>query len=192
MPTVLTHPAAALLKSWFPRVPGRAIPIGAALTILPDADVAAFAMGIPYEHVLGHRGITHSLLFALVMALLGTLFTPRPGRATFTFLFLCAVSHPLLDALTDGGLGVALLAPFSNERYFLPWTPIRVSPIGPGFFSARGMETLVSEVVWVWLPVGLVAFLGRRVIKENRGPGGPGRPARVAPRKTRRGSRKSD
>ena len=56
------------------------------------------------------------------------------GRvATFAFLFLCTMSHALLDALTDGGLGVAFFSPFSNERYFFPWTPIRVSR----FFSAR-------------------------------------------------------
>lgn len=31
--------------------------------------------------------------------------------------------------LTDGGLGVAFFSPFDNKRYFLPWRPIRVSPI---------------------------------------------------------------
>lgn len=74
------------------------------------------------------------------------------------------MSHPLLDALTDGGLGVAFFSPFSNERYFFPWTPIRVSPIGGSFFSARGIETLRSELVWVWGPVIVVAALGKYVV----------------------------
>lgn len=165
MPTILTHPAITLLKPWWPRVSSRAVFAGALLTVLPDADVVAFAFGIPYEHMLGHRGITHSFAFAAFTAWLAMLAlrTREHRGATYTFLFLCAVSHPLLDALTDGGLGVALLAPFSNERYFFPWTPIRVSPIGAGFFSARGLETVMSEVVWVWLPLIALSMLGKYV-----------------------------
>jgi inner membrane protein len=71
------------------------------------------------------------------------------------------MSHGLLDAMTDGGLGVAFFAPFHNERFFFPWTPIRVSPIGAGFFSARGLTTLKSELLWVWLPCVVAATLGR-------------------------------
>ncbi len=166
MPTIITHPAVALLKTWFPRLSSGAVRLGAVLTVLPDADVVAFALGIPYEHMLGHRGITHSIAFAVVAAVIGTLLVER-RLATFTFLFICALSHPLLDALTDGGLGVALFAPFSNERYFFPWTPVRVSPIGAGFFSARGMETLASEVVWVWVPVGVATLLGKYLAKRD-------------------------
>jgi inner membrane protein len=163
MPTIITHPLTALLKTWWPDVPRRAIPAGAILTVLPDADVVAFVFGIPYEHMLGHRGITHSIAFATGVALLGTalLRVPAHRRATFTFLFVCAISHPLLDALTNGGLGVALFAPFSNQRYFFPWTPIRVSPIGAAFFSPRGFATLLSEMRWVWLPVALLAIAGK-------------------------------
>jgi inner membrane protein len=170
MPTILTHPAAALLKSCFPRVPARAVPLGALLTILPDADVAAFALGIPYEHMLGHRGLTHSIAFALVTALLGTLaLRVRPhAEPTFAFLLLCALSHPLLDALTNGGLGVAFFAPFSNHRYFSPWTPIQVSPIGAGFFSARGLVTVKSELLWVWLPLALLALSGKYLRDRKR------------------------
>jgi inner membrane protein len=163
MPTILTHPAVALLKTWWPRLPRRVALAGAIATILPDLDVAAFALGIPYEHPFGHRGFTHSIVFALIVTVLFTwmLRVPEYRRATFVFLFLCAMSHPVLDAMTDGGLGIAFFAPFHNERYFLPWTPIRVSPIGGGFFSARGMETLRSELVWVWLPCVLAAITGR-------------------------------
>ncbi|MDQ3280612.1 MAG: metal-dependent hydrolase [Acidobacteriota bacterium] len=132
-------------------------------TVLPDADVLSFALGIPYEHLLGHRGFTHSIVFALVVAAIATrvVAAREQRRAAFAFLFLCAISHPLLDALTNGGLGVALFAPFSNHRYFFPWTPIRVSPIGAGFFSARGIETLRSEAVMVWLPVIAASVLAR-------------------------------
>ena len=154
MPTIVTHSAVALLKF---RLPIRVAIVGAVLTILPDFDTIGFAYGIPYGSTFGHRGFTHSILFALVTATLATL-TLRM-RSAFLFLFFCAISHPILDALTDGGLGIAFFSPFSNRRYFFPWHPIRVSPIGPGFFSARGLETLRSELLWVWLPCVALALL---------------------------------
>ena len=62
-------------------------------------------------------------------------------------------SHGFLDAMTDGGLGVAFYSPFNNTRYFLPWTPIRVSPIGVSrFFTGRGLAVIQSELLWIWLP----------------------------------------
>jgi inner membrane protein len=55
---------------------------------------------------------------------------------------------------------VAFFAPFDNSRYFFPRRPIRVSPISvSGFFSARGLPVLRSELQWVWLPAAVVAIL---------------------------------
>jgi inner membrane protein len=69
-------------------------------------------------------------------------------------LLAVTATHGLLDAMTDGGLGIAFFSPFDLQRYFLPWRPIHVSPIGVGrFFSARGLRILWSEIFWVWLPV---------------------------------------
>ena len=164
MPTIFTHPAVTLLRPWFGDIPRRAVIAGVIGSILPDLDVAAFALGIPYEHPLGHRGFTHSFLFALLYAALCALIL----RTRSPFIFLCTVSHTLLDALTDGGLGVAFFAPFSNARYFFPWTPIRVSPIGAGFFSPRGLETLASEAMWVWAPCVALALLGRALVQRNQ------------------------
>jgi inner membrane protein len=67
----------------------------------------------------------------------------------------------LLDAMTTGGIGVALLAPFDVTRYFFPWRPIAVSPIGIArFFSERGVAVLLNEAVWVGLPCLLLACAG--------------------------------
>ncbi len=69
-------------------------------------------------------------------------------------VFLVTLSHGLLDAMTNGGLGVAFFSPFDTTRYFLPWRPIRVSPVGVGrFFSAQGVAILASEIEYVWLPL---------------------------------------
>lgn len=166
MPTVFTH-AAVPLALWCAsergRVSKRLLAAGVVAAVLPDADVAAFALGIPYADAFGHRGASHSLLFAGLLAMLAALFA-RPLRAgrwqALAFVFVCALSHPLLDALTSGGLGVALWWPWSEQRLFAPWRPIRVSPFASGFFSARGVQTVLSELRWVWLPLcmGVIAW----------------------------------
>jgi inner membrane protein len=170
MPTIFTHPAVAMLKPWFPHVPRRAIAAGILATILPDADVAAFALGIPYGSTFGHRGFTHSIVFAVIVAALATwLVHAKTHRvATFMFLFFCAISHPILDAFTNGGLGVAFFSPFSNHRYFFPWRPIDVSPIGTRFFSERGWRVIHSELVFVWLPCAVLAVLA--LLASRRSP----------------------
>ena len=58
-----------------------------------------------------------------------------------------AISHGLLDTLTDGGLGIALLWPFSNERFFAPWTPIPVAPIGARMLTGRGVRVVMTEAL---------------------------------------------
>lgn len=159
MPTILTHaaiPLAMYAASEPGRVSRRLLAAGVVAAMLPDADVVAFALHIPYADAFGHRGASHSLLFAALIALLGAL-CAKPLRSNplqaAMWLFVCTASHPLLDAMTSGGLGVALAWPWSDARWFAPWRPIRVSPIGAGFFSERGMETLLSELRWVWLPL---------------------------------------
>jgi inner membrane protein len=83
-------------------------------------------------------------------------------------LFLATASHGILDAMTDGGSGIALFAPFDDTRYFFPWQPIRVSPISlERFLSERGLRVLQSEMLWVWLPVtALVAIV--TVVRRRR------------------------
>jgi inner membrane protein len=126
--------------------------------------VIGFSFGVQYGGFLGHRGFTHSLLFAFLLATAATLLFGdgnARGRSVFllfTYFFLATASHGFLDAMTDGGLGVAFFAPFSMTRYFLPWTPVRVAPIGLfRFFSARGLTVFLSELFWIWIPAGLLA-----------------------------------
>lgn len=172
MPSIITH-AAVPLALWCAadrgRIPPWLLAAGVVAAMLPDADVLAFALHIPYADAFGHRGASHSLMFAGVLAVLAALLAffgsrrpwsavPRQPRLASTvqaatFVFICAASHPLLDALTSGGLGVALAWPWSEQRFFAPWRPIRVSPFAPQFFSARGVATLLSELRWVWLPL---------------------------------------
>ena len=130
---------------------------------LPDADVLAFKLGIAYSDDFGHRGASHSLLFAAVLGVLGALIAPllNSGRVkAAVWITLACASHSVLDALTNGGLGVAWFWPWDQQRYFLPWRPIAVSPFINGFFSERGLAVLASEARWVWLPCAVVAITG--------------------------------
>jgi len=86
----------------------------------------------------------------------------------FLVFFLAWTSHGFLDALTNGGRGVAFLSPFSSKRFFLPWTPIQVSPMRiKSFFSARGWAVFKNELLWIWLP-GLALVLLSRVVRLQR------------------------
>ncbi len=86
------------------------------------------------------------------------------------FFTLAIASHLALDSLTNGGLGVALFAPFDRTRYFAPWRPIEVSPIGTDFFSTRGLMVLASEIIWIWLPALALVTIGKffqRIVRTN-------------------------
>jgi inner membrane protein len=165
MPTIFTHavvpllPGAAAGKS---RISRRLLLAGTIAAMLPDADVLSFRLGIPYADAFGHRGAMHSLVFGILVATLAALLH-RGLRTTatraFAFVGVAAMSHPLLDMCTDGGLGIALLWPLSGHRYFFPWRPIEVSPIGTRFFSAQAWPVIASELLWVWLPATLLALI---------------------------------
>ncbi|WP_243439801.1 metal-dependent hydrolase [Fundidesulfovibrio soli] len=166
MPTILTHPAVPLAVT-FALGPGAIsrplLLAGIAASILPDLDVIAFRIGVPYASELGHRGFSHSLLFAVGVALAGACFCKlmrTTFRRAFLFLLVCAVSHGLLDAFTNGGLGVAFFWPWSGQRYFFPTTMIEAAPLSLArFVSPRGAVVLWSEFLWVWAPLFVAAAL---------------------------------
>jgi inner membrane protein len=163
MPSIITHAAVAVAAgiAFPPRnMPNHFWALSVVCSIIPDADVMGLSLGIPYHHFLGHRGFFHSPFFALLMSIfIVTVFFRGTEKFSgdwffyFIFFFLLSASHGILDAFTNGGLGIALLSPFDLTRYFFPWTPIMVSPIGlKAFFSQWGLMVMKSEFLWVWLP----------------------------------------
>ncbi len=145
-------------------MPARYWVLSGLLAAAPDLDAVGFWFGVPYASLLGHRGLTHSIPFAATIAGLVVLLAfrrplPISRWRIWLQLFLATASHGLFDMLTDGGLGIALWSPFSNERLFFPWTPVEVSPLYPSaFFSEWGWKVVCNEAVWVMLPtVGLLA-----------------------------------
>jgi len=130
-------------------------PFGAAVlwsgvSLLPDADVFGFRFGVHYEDPWGHRGATHSIVFALGIALLALAAAKAarlPVWRTALITLVVVASHPLLDTLTDGGLGCALLWPLSDQRFFAPWTPLPVAPIGRAYVSREGLRVAAVELL---------------------------------------------
>jgi inner membrane protein len=169
LPSVFTHAVAGLsLGACFlkPDTPKVVFALGAACAVVPDLDVTGLAVGFGLDHPLGHRGFSHSVAFAVLLAAgLAWASRRRAGPSIgvgllWLYFFACTISHGLLDALTNGGRGVAFLAPFSEQRYHFPVRPIEVSPLGVReFFTERGVTIMANELVWVWLPSALVAAL---------------------------------
>lgn len=179
--TAFTHAlvgaaAAQLAPAAVPR--WRVVAAAALLAALPDLDIAAFSLGIPYAHPLGHRGFTHSLVFAAGAGLAAAWMLWGAGkpsgerRRIAAVLLAATASHGVLDAFTDRGLGVGFLIPFHSDRFFFPWRPLRTSPVSvEAFFSGRPLAILRNEILWVWLPLGLVwlfALLVRGRLRAGR------------------------
>ena len=182
MPTVFTH---ALVGGALTQVAPSDFPWWKVLlalvvvAIVPDLDVIAFSLGIPYAHPLGHRGFSHSLLFAGVLSALVCLVLFH-GQFRFTkrwwwllgITVLAAASHGLLDTATDAGRGIGLLIPFTEKRFFFTFRPIRTATVNPlTFFQGRSLAILWSEVVWVWLPLfslSVVYQIGRYLRYRGR------------------------
>lgn len=172
MPTIVSHVAVPLaIGAGLGRgvVSSRLLVAGLVASVLPDLDVLAFRFDIAYSDPLGHRGFSHSLLFAFLLAALAALFAGKldsARRTAFAFVLAACASHGLLDMLTNGGLGIAYLWPISDQRFFFPEQVIQVSPLSiRRVLGPAGLAVLKSELLWVWLPAAgtfVVLLLLRR------------------------------
>jgi inner membrane protein len=181
MPSAFTHAVAGAAIASLAPSPYRSVRlslVAALAAVAPDLDVIGFRFGVPYADALGHRGLSHSLGVALIAASAVWLWSTRQrarwsaaSAALFVVLWLACASHGLLDACTDAGLGVGFFIPFDDRRYFLPWRPIRTSPLSvQEFFTGQGAAILSNEMRLVWLPsVLLIAggALGRRLSRRR-------------------------
>jgi inner membrane protein len=178
LPSAITHAVVSIssgLAISKGRAPKRFWALSMICAMLPDLDVLTLKLGISYGDFWGHRGFFHSIFFAVLLGLLiATVFFRKEGCFSKSWLFYAlyfsAVSstHGILDAFTNGGLGIALLSPFKNERYFFWATPISVSPLSvKAFISGKGIAILKNEIMWVWLPSIFVAIIGKLSFSHN-------------------------
>ncbi len=175
MPTFVGHSLVALSASAaLHQTPlGKAMPFSGWLalllivSLLPDFDILMLRW-LPYSHPLSHRGLGHSLFFALVAAFALTIGCRLAGTlqgsltiAILAWLVIAAVmgSHGLLDAMTDGGLGIALLSPFDQRRIFFPVRPIPVALLSLNSLSSPYMVHVYTVELALFGPFCLAAWL---------------------------------
>ena len=163
MPTIVSHAAVPLalgIGLGGKQVPRPLLATGIAAAMLPDADVILFRFGATYDSIWAHRGFSHSLGFAILLGLLAAIALRRfaPPLAAFAFVAVSAASHGLLDMMTNGGHGIAILWPLTEQRYFFDWRPIRVAPLDLSRFPARAAAIVTTETLWIWLPAIAIAL----------------------------------
>ncbi|HEV8597758.1 MAG TPA: metal-dependent hydrolase [Gemmatimonadales bacterium] len=183
MPFLLSHSLAgtALGVAPFPeRVPKRIWWLAPLCAAIPDLDTVWGYRMVGSDSWFAHRGITHTPVFAgLLAALVVKLAFPevRSGKERWRLwaaLCLATLSHGLLDALSGYGAGIPFCFPFSTERYFFRWRPITASPDAYGHGIARLLlKSIRPELLWIWLPAAFLLGLStwRRSVRRHAAPG---------------------
>jgi inner membrane protein len=145
------------------------------VAIVPDIDLFGNFFNVSINNIFGHRGFTHSLLFAFLLATLISLIFWREFKTDrkrwllifFNFLMV-ALMHPFLDACTDRNYGVALFSPFSNHRYSLPWAPINDKALGIwNYYFLGWWEIFKVEAVIIIVAIAYTWLWHKYVIKNK-------------------------
>lgn len=130
------------------------------LALLPDLDYVGVMLGVADTGPCGHRGATHSLIPALLIALLAAATAPRfslPRARTAIIAGMVVASHALLDAMTESSRGVPVLWPINFARFEMPWRPIPNAPCGLAYISMTGLRVASVELIQ-FLPAIVVAL----------------------------------
>ena len=142
------------------RPPRRIWAFAMACALAPDLDWFTGFLRLPFGNSLSHRGVSHSLIAAGLIAAAAMLIGFRPQLRSprlWACMLAATFSHGLLDACTFGGTGVAFLLPFSEARFVCVWQPIFVSPIP---LSGKLLDWLLfslgTEVLWIGIPAAMV------------------------------------
>ena len=126
------------------RLHNRTFLYGAVLGTIPDLDVIVGKFMSPVDSVLIHRGLSHSLLFFLILSpFLGKFISfLEKGKIGFrqasTMVFWCLFTHVLLDAFTTWGTQILWPLPyrFALKTIFVI-DPLYTIP-------------LLAALIWVW------------------------------------------
>lgn len=147
------------------RPPRRVWVLATACALAPDLDWFTAFVPATAGTSLAHRGLSHSLLAAGLIAVAAMVMGLRPQLGSprhWACMLSAAFSHGLLDACTFGGTGVAFLLPLSDARFVCVWQPLFVSPIP---LSGKLLDWLLlslgTEVIWIGLPAALVVTTPR-------------------------------
>jgi inner membrane protein len=128
------------------------------LGALPDSDtliMGIFGRGTVFDH----RGVFHSIFFAIIVGTLVAFLFKKNGWISSTAFTKLAVlfsavtfSHPLADGFSTGWrYGVSYLAPFDMTKYFWFASPLPLAPLSPTqLITSRGANLFLAEAAMLW------------------------------------------
>lgn len=136
----------------------KAIMWGAAGGLIPDLDVLITPFLKEVDGLLAHRGFSHSIIFAFLIApplgwLIHRIHRKKMNvtiREWTMLIFWAAFTHPILDYFTTYGTGAFL--PFSNYR--LEWGTIGIVDV---FYTLPFILTLI-----------IIPFINRKAVLRRR------------------------
>jgi inner membrane protein len=143
----------------------------AGLALAPDLDLVSGVFGVTPNTPLSHRGITHSVFFAMAVGtLVGGVLRGSSLRSFLTgfAVFAAMSSHGLLDTMSRLGNGPMLFWPFAVVSYEFPWRPIPGVLSAGHYLTLQAVPTLAVESL-IFLPFiayATVVFFPRRVEKR--------------------------
>ncbi len=174
MASLFTHVAVPLIARRAVSIPEnlerRLDVIAVLVSIWPDLDYATLPFEVRPSDVLGHRGLTHSLFVAIAVGLVAFLLFPKPARKRIAaLLVLVALSHPIIDALTAGDLGVALFWPITRARFVFPFSLVATCPVGlDEWLGYWGLVTIANEALYIVMPLALAVGFARLPERRTR------------------------
>ena len=122
------------------------------LCLLPDFDFALVALGVPLSEA--HRTFSHSLAFAVAIALLWRLWPTARRWIPSRWIFAAVISHGLYDMLCTADAadhGVMLLWPASDWRLGWPILVPLYRLVGETPFSLAGAAGFtLLEAIMAW------------------------------------------
>ena len=100
----------------------KAMVLGAATQFFPDIDVVAALWLSPADNLVAHRGLTHSLFFAIIASLLFAVLAYKFFRkihATYAFWLLFFGTQLVIHIFVDtfNAYGIGLWEPLRSTRY---------------------------------------------------------------------------
>lgn len=123
------------------------------LANLPDIDILA-GMWIYGDRHAVHRTFTHSPFFALLLAIILSLFSPIEKRLQKIFqYFILIFSHGFMDFFCGdelghrSGQGVAIFYPWITKKYTSPFALFPSVDFKLGIWSLINWETIAFETV---------------------------------------------
>lgn len=141
----------------------------AIIAVLPDLDVVVFMLFNP-PGMVPHRGASHSLLFAAVIALAVALvfghFLSLSRLRLFGCAFAAYASHLVLDYLMGKGPQVHFFWPISDHGYL---SPVQIVPTAYYGLSGRALEqVLLAPATYLGIALELFIFVPL-VVLTSRG-----------------------